>query len=100
MAKIERFEDIESWKKARVLTTRLYAVTNAGAFARDFELRGQIRRAAVSIMSNIAEGFERGGGERSFVDSCRLRRGPRARFGHNSLSRSTPVTLHPPSSKN
>ena len=69
MAKIERFEDIESWKKARVLTNRLYAVTNAGEFARDFELRGQIRRATVSVMSNIAEGFERGGGDKEF---CRF----------------------------
>jgi four helix bundle protein len=69
MAKIERFEDIESWKKARVLTNRLYAVTNAGAFAKDFELRSQIRRAGISIMSNIAEGFERGSGDKEF---CRF----------------------------
>jgi len=69
VANIERFEDIESWKKARVLTTRLYAVTNDGPFSRDFELRGQIRRAAVSILSNIAEGFERGGGDKEF---CRF----------------------------
>ena len=66
MAKIERFEDIEAWKKARVLTARLYAVTGGGAFARDFGLRDQIRRAAVSVMSNIAEGFERGRGDREF----------------------------------
>src|SRR5262249_9524146 len=69
MAKIERFEEIEAWKKARVLTNRVYTVTNAGAFARDFELRGQIRRASVSIMSNIAEGFERGCGDKEF---CRF----------------------------
>jgi four helix bundle protein len=69
MAKIERFEDIESWKKARTLTNRLYTVINAGGFAKDFELRGQIRRASISIMSNIAEGFERGGGDKEF---CRF----------------------------
>jgi len=61
MAKIERFEDVEAWQKARDLTRQIYAVSNDGAFSRDFGLRDQIRRAAVSIMSNIAEGFERGG---------------------------------------
>jgi len=61
MASIEKFEDIEAWQKARELTRKIYKVTNQGAFARDFGLRDQIRRASVSIMSNIAEGFERGG---------------------------------------
>ena len=61
MATIERFEDIEAWQKARDLTRQVYAVSNDGAFSRDFGLRDQIRRAAVSIMSNIAEGFGRGG---------------------------------------
>jgi four helix bundle protein len=61
MASIQRFEDFDAWKRARTLTRQVYAVTAAGSFARDFELRGQIRRAAVSVMSNIAEGFERDG---------------------------------------
>lgn len=61
MAKIERFEDIEAWQKAKELTSAVYAVSNEGPFSRDFGLRDQIRRAAVSVMSNIAEGFERGG---------------------------------------
>ena len=61
MAKIEKFEDIEAWKKARELAKEIYAISNEGPFARDFGLRDQIRRAAVSVMSNIAEGFERGG---------------------------------------
>jgi four helix bundle protein len=61
MMKIKTFEDIESWKKARTLTNEIYKVTGAGTFARDFGLRDQIRRASVSILSNIAEGFERGG---------------------------------------
>jgi len=61
MVKIKRFEDIEAWKKARELTQEIYAVSNEGSFARDFGLRDQIRRAAVSVISNIAEGFERGG---------------------------------------
>ena len=61
MAKITKFEDIESWKRARRFTNEIYKITGAGKFARDFGLRDQIRRAAVSVLSNIAEGFERGG---------------------------------------
>jgi four helix bundle protein len=60
MSRIEKFEDFIAWQKARLLTSRIYALTHIGSFARDFGLRDQIRRAAVSIMSNIAEGFERG----------------------------------------
>ena len=59
--KIERFEDLVAWQKARTLTRKIYEVTNDGAFAKDFGLRDQIRRAAVSVMSNLAEGFARGG---------------------------------------
>jgi four helix bundle protein len=61
MAKITRFEEIESWKRARTLTNEIYKITSLGTFSRDFALRDQIRRAAISILSNIAEGFERGG---------------------------------------
>ncbi|HEV3259565.1 MAG TPA: four helix bundle protein [Gemmataceae bacterium] len=61
MATIQRFEDIQAWQVARTLTQKVYAFSNSGAFARDFGLRDQTRRAAVSILSNIAEGFERGG---------------------------------------
>ena len=61
MATIERYEDIQCWQKARELTNLVYALTRQKAFARDFSLRDQMRRAAVSAMSNIAEGFERGG---------------------------------------
>jgi four helix bundle protein len=57
---IERFEDLIAWQKARVLTRRIYQETRRGEFARDFGLARQIQRAAVSIMSNIAEGFDRG----------------------------------------
>ena len=60
MSKIEQFEDLIAWQKARQLTAEVYRVTSKGAFAKDFGLRDQIQRAAVSIMSNIAEGFERG----------------------------------------
>ena len=61
MATIERFEDIEAWKRARALTRKIYAVSRTGTFSRDFGLKDQIRRASVSSMSNIAEGFERDG---------------------------------------
>jgi len=61
MSKIEKFEDIESWKSARKLTKQIYQITSAGEFMRDFGLKDQIRRASVSTLSNIAEGFERGG---------------------------------------
>ena len=61
MATISRFEDIEAWQKARLLSKRIYQLTAAGKFARDFGLRDQIRRASVSIMANIAEGFGRSG---------------------------------------
>ena len=57
--KVKRFEDLIAWQKARKLAGRIYQTTSEGSFARDFYLKDQIRRAAVSIMSNIAEGFER-----------------------------------------
>lgn len=58
--KVEQFEDLIAWQKARVLTQAIYKITRQGALRRDFGLTGQMQRAAVSIMSNIAEGFERG----------------------------------------
>jgi four helix bundle protein len=58
MATIERFEDLEAWQRARELTNVIYDMSDVGAFARDFALRDQMLRASVSIMSNIAEGFE------------------------------------------
>ena len=60
-SKIERFEDLIASQKARKLTQLIYQVSRRGAFAKDFGLSGQIQRAAVSIMSNVSEGFERGG---------------------------------------
>lgn len=58
--KIERFEDIEAWKEARNLVNMIYDVSNEGLFSKDFSLRNQTRGASVSVMSNIAEGFDRG----------------------------------------
>ena len=59
MAKIEKFEEIQAWQKARQLVKRIYQVTSEGDFAQDYSLKDQIRRASVSIISNIAEGFSR-----------------------------------------
>ena len=55
------FEDLEVWKLSRLLTNSIYDASNNGRFAKDYDLKSQIRRAAVSVMSNIAEGYERGG---------------------------------------
>jgi len=60
MAKIERFEDLQSWQKARQLTNLIYDITNHNDFSRDYRFRDQIRNAAGSIMHNIAEGFNSG----------------------------------------
>ena len=60
MATWTRFEEIDAWKKARELNKRVYHVTREGQIAKDFGLCNQIRRSSVSVMSNIAEGFERG----------------------------------------
>jgi four helix bundle protein len=64
--KIERFEDIESWQKAREISILIYAITRSGIFSKDFGLRDQIQRSVVSIMSNIAEGFD-SGTNKSFI---------------------------------
>lgn len=61
MATARSFEDMEVWKSARKLTKDIYLLTQTGPLGRDFALRDQVRRAAVSVVSNIAEGFERSG---------------------------------------
>ena len=58
--KIQRFEDLEAWQIARELTNQIYTITKKESICRDFGFVDQIRRAAISIMNNIAEGFERG----------------------------------------
>jgi four helix bundle protein len=57
VAKIERFEDIQAWLRARSLTNNIYDITKKASFSKDYQLRDQIRRASISIMANIAEGF-------------------------------------------
>ena len=61
MGKVTRFEDLIAWQKARILTKEIYTVTKNDEFRKDFGLRDQIQGASVSIMSNIAEGFDRAG---------------------------------------
>ena len=53
------FEDLIAWQKARILASEIYRITNTGGFAKDYGLKDQIRRASVSVVSNIAEGFDR-----------------------------------------
>jgi four helix bundle protein len=60
---VKNFEDLEIWKEARRLTQEIYQLTRDSRFSKDFGLSNQIQRAAISIMSNIAEGFERGGNQ-------------------------------------
>jgi four helix bundle protein len=68
------YREINSWKKARLLTTQIYTLTNTGPLRRDFGLKDQMRRSAVSVMSNIAEGFGRGG-NREFIHFLSQARG-------------------------
>ena len=61
MGRVEKFEDLIAWQKARELTRAVYSATRATPFFKDFGLSGQVQRASVSVMANIAEGFERAG---------------------------------------
>jgi four helix bundle protein len=74
VVKIKKFEDLESWKKARAITNAIYEATAAGRFSRDFGLKDQVRRASISILSNIAEGFERGG-DKEFLQFLAVAKG-------------------------
>jgi four helix bundle protein len=72
--KIERCEEMDAWKAARGPSNMIYEVTTGGMFARDYALKEQIRRAAVSTLSNLAEGFERGG-NREFLQFLAIAKG-------------------------
>ncbi len=74
MGTFRSFEEIEAWQQARTLARLIYDASGRGTFGRDFTLRDQIRRAAVSVMSNIAEGFGRGGAK-EFVQFLSVARG-------------------------
>jgi four helix bundle protein len=74
MATITRFEDIQAWQMARAATRLIYDATSVEDFSRDFALRDQIRRSAISTMSNIAEGFEREG-TKEFISFLSIAKG-------------------------
>ena len=74
MSGIQRFEELEAWKLARTLSGLIYNVSGTGSFGRDFALRDQIRRAAISIVSNIAEGYERDG-DKEFIQFLFMAKG-------------------------
>ena len=74
MGKIERFEDLQGWKIAREVTKHIYTIIKNKSFSHDFGLRDQIRRATVSTMSNVAEGFERDG-NREFINFLSIAKG-------------------------
>jgi len=58
MSPIKRFEEIQAWQEARSLVKQIYILTETGSLSKDFGLRDQLRRATVSIIANIAEGFD------------------------------------------
>ena len=74
MPRIRRFEDLEAWKIARLAVRDIYLLTKRSEFARDFGLKDQIRRAAVSVIANIAEGFERDG-DKEFLNFLSIAKG-------------------------
>ena len=74
MATARQFEDLNFWQDARLLVGSVYAASKARTFGQDFGLRDQIRRAAVSTMSNIAEGFERGS-RKEFIQFLNIAKG-------------------------
>lgn len=77
MATVKRFEELDAWKTSRQLANQIHDVTSEDLFARDFGLRDQIQRAAVSVMSNIAEGFN-SRTQRIFIDLLGRARGSAA----------------------
>lgn len=74
MSRIEKFQDLEAWKKAREITKKIYEISANERFDKDFALLNQIRRAAISISSNIAEGFGRDG-DKEFIQFLSIAKG-------------------------
>ena len=74
MGRIKKFENLEDWKIAREVTKEIYSMSKNELFTKDFGLRNQICRASVSIMSNIAEGFERDG-DKEFINFLSIAKG-------------------------
>jgi four helix bundle protein len=74
MATFKTFEEIEVWQKSRNFTKEVYNISKQNTFYKDLGLREQIRRASVSIMSNISEGFERNG-KKEFLQFLSIAKG-------------------------
>jgi four helix bundle protein len=79
MASIKRFEELESWKLSRKLVARFYKESGSGSISKDFALVDQMRRSSISIMSNLAEGFERNG-NREFIHFCHIAKASAGEF--------------------
>ncbi|MBL7843401.1 MAG: four helix bundle protein [Cyclobacteriaceae bacterium] len=77
MAKINTFEDLEVWKKARELSIAIFEITQNGSFSKDYSLKDPINKTTGSIMDNIAEGFDRGG-NREFIQFLSIAKGSAA----------------------
>ena len=71
---IKSFEEIEAWQKARLLTKTIYALTSTSNFSKDYFLRDHVRKTAVSVLSNIAERFDRGG-NKEFIQFLSIAKG-------------------------
>jgi hypothetical protein len=84
MAKIERFEDLQSWQKARQLANLIYDLTEHPGFCKDYHLRGQIQDAVGSVMHNIAEGFDAGTNP-EFIRFLKMARLRQAKYSQNSI---------------
>jgi len=88
---VKNFEELEIWKEARRLTCEIYDLSKTPKFSKDVGLRNQMQRTAVSIMSNVAEGFERGG-TKNLSNFSTLQKVPVVSFGLNSVWRWIKIT--------
>ena len=92
MAKIERFEDVQSWQKARQLTNLIYDLTEHAKFSRDFRLTGQIQDGSGSVMHNIAEGFDASTNP-EFIRFLKIARRSAVKYNQNSIWHLIVITL-------
>jgi len=74
MATVKRFEDMDVWKKTRILNKMVYSVTKTKEFKKDYVLVNHLRKTSLSIISNIAEGFERDG-NKEFINFLAIAKG-------------------------
>ena len=82
MSTIHRFEDLDAWKKARLLCNDIFELIESDFLKKDFSLQNQMNRSSGSIMDNIAEGYERGG-KKEFIQFLSIAKGHAENYGHN-----------------